>query len=591
MNHFNSKMICDDGDTTEHSSDDIAQICIEGGLIEENGPEWYRWVNDTIQEATFSLIHDKERLTCMKYELASYLFHNLEYYELEQNLFLIANLFIDGDVVKHGESLGIGRQIELSRLYLQVGMRAIESSSSDAASSFLNVALQLLPQLERWTTHYELSLDLYSVAAQAEYCNGNFDAMTLYCDEVTGQRDRPLLDKQRVYNALLDSIAVRDGAEKASHLCLDLLSKIGCKPPKMGTGVFIKLGIMRSKTALKNWKEPSQYCVMIEPKMRWASVLLDKLLTFYFVSESPKLPFPVLKSTRWTEKYGVCESLLPAFASAGLLLAAYTGDFDAGAAYANRTIDLQEKFGSEASLARTYLVAYGLVLPWTTPYGTCRDQLLKGYCVGLKSGDIDNAFWCCLSSLCFSLLLGSPLKRLGVLLESCLLQLQRLNQVKHVEMAFSCFRLVLKLTGSEATRHDWVGETSYDDIEQLPCFHAFQLYVMFFSNKHRAIAEHVEQHVDRYSQKHFAGAGLVEANTFLGALSCLTMARDSGDAKYVKMARNLSEKVKTWTDKGVSKRATEFGSGSDLLGSTSFSHALPCFFICSTQTSFNTGLY
>lgn len=341
-----------------------------------------------------SLVEPQE-LEQMQFLVGQRLLDELSPDDLERNLFVVVALLNTGVTSDSCEAAGLmnaERNLQISELNLRAGKKAIQSSLFLPSVAYLNQGIALLPQ-NHWQSHYELSLELYSVAAQAEYSIGNFEQMQHHCDAVISQQDRPLLDKRRVYNAMLDSIGAQDRMGDAAKLCVEILAKLGCKFPKYGAAFCTIAGLMRTIHA-KRQRTPemiAKYKTMTDPAKIWAMNLLDKLFTFWYQDKNDNVPLAILKSQRWTIKYGVCDVSMPNFASVGFMLGAFLADFDGGEIYAKHALELLEKSGSEAIKSRTLLVAYGSNLHWKIPFNDCVKPLLEGYNVGMKMGDVESA--------------------------------------------------------------------------------------------------------------------------------------------------------------------------------------------------------
>mmetsp|Transcript_107572 Transcript_107572/g.160908 ORF Transcript_107572/g.160908 Transcript_107572/m.160908 type:complete len:1276 (-) Transcript_107572:23-3850(-) len=534
----------------------VAEICLEEGLIEANGAEWYRWKHDTFQEATLSLVGNEGILASLQFELARFLFDKLACFELDESLFIVANLFTRGGIRDRKNSFDGTYLVEVAKFFLRAGKKAAQYSTFDLAASYLNTGIDLLPKLGCWSMYYELSLDLYSSAAQAAFSEGDYDAMQTHCDEVIDQQNCPLLDKRRVYHVMLDSVAARGTAENAASFCLELLSKLGCKIPKSSHTLRTTAGLMKVKMSIGKFKreDPSKYGVMQDPSKLWAMKLMDKLLTFLYLDGSPMIPLVILKSLRWTEKYGTSDWSMPAIASIGFMLSAFMQDFSGGETYVNRALGLQEKSRSQTALPKTYLVAYGLVLHWTTPYSVCRKHMLKGYSIGLKNGDTELALACSMFSVWFSLFSGNALERVSSDIESHLVPCQKLNDAGEQSVLIT-LEAIQKLRMGNIAERDLLScaSISREEVARLnlhPTLHFFQLYMDFYFADYQAVVEFIEKNGDQYFEKALPGLPMIATFVFMGAFSFLSLARETGSSKYEKSAKAYTKKIKTWVDKG-----------------------------------------
>lgn len=87
------------------------------------------------------------------------------------------------------------------------------------ASKFARKGIQLLPRT-RWNDYYELTLSLFSLAAEVEAINGNYERVVLYIEEIIN-KGRCLEDKLRAYAALIRSMGQQDNLEEATTVGID----------------------------------------------------------------------------------------------------------------------------------------------------------------------------------------------------------------------------------------------------------------------------------------------------------------------------------------------------------------------------------
>eukprot|EP00957_Ditylum_brightwellii_P056537 4286413-Ditylum_brightwellii.AAC.1 len=64
----------------------------------------------------------------------------------------------------------------------------------------------MLPS-DKWDSHPEMAVKLYSLAAEAERLLGRHSKMDIYCKEVLAQKSISTLQKKDVYLAKLDMMA------------------------------------------------------------------------------------------------------------------------------------------------------------------------------------------------------------------------------------------------------------------------------------------------------------------------------------------------------------------------------------------------
>jgi hypothetical protein len=92
-------------------------------------------------------------------------------------------------------------------------------------------------------------------------------------------------------------------------------------------------------------------------------------------------------------KYGIDVNSPAAFAIFGFIKV-LTGDFKTGNAFSKRALMLLYKLESSKTVeSRVIYLVYFMVGPWTKPLQSSLPFLLKGYKVGLETGDSESAMW------------------------------------------------------------------------------------------------------------------------------------------------------------------------------------------------------
>lgn len=299
-------------------------FCAKEGLIERSDPEGgrYRWVHDKIQEAAMDLVEAPDELSFLRYRMGCILLRSLDEDELNKMIFIVTNL-LNEDI---GSCWTTGDlPFEIAEMNLRAGKKAIAFASFEQAAVYLQRGIEWLPG-DHWIERYELSLELYSSAAEALYALGGASPMEFYCNEVIRQ-DRPLLDKMRAYHVLIDALGNKLLLTKTIDMIVSVLSQLGCHFPKRGLLLYVLCGLLRVKITTRKLtvEKLSQLKEMDDRSKMEAMRLLDKLATFTFIAKSDLLPLAILKSFRWSLEFGICCNSPPAFATVGLILSTALG--------------------------------------------------------------------------------------------------------------------------------------------------------------------------------------------------------------------------------------------------------------------------
>lgn len=378
-----------------------------GSLDDESSR--FAWAHDKIQEAAGLLIPVEEN-SRFKFRIGQTLQKEMNEKSLDEHIFLVINLLNESST----ESLSEPLRLQLAKLNLQATRKAVASSAFSSAAKYASKGIDNLP-VDRWTNHYQLSLDLYSSAAESHEVIGKDDAMKTYCDEIL-QRDCPLLDKVLVYNVLVSQIANSGKHVEAVDLCLEILDSLGCKFPKSTAGrLFATLGgLMKAKMSVQSRTkdEIESLAIMQEPAKIEIMKLLDKLITYSHLCGSDICALAILKSTQLTLKHGVSAVSSPAFASTATIITGALGDLKGGYKMGVYAVQMEEKLQTRSSLSRTKFISGCFAFSWMQPWATACKVLLESYDEGMHSGDTESATFAILTHAFLSGMSGRPLKQI-----------------------------------------------------------------------------------------------------------------------------------------------------------------------------------
>eukprot|EP00957_Ditylum_brightwellii_P045390 3440621-Ditylum_brightwellii.AAC.1 len=101
-------------------------------------------------------------------------------------------------------------------LNLRAGEKAMSLSTFLISASYLKAGIDVLPE-SHWGKHYDLSLQLYSLYAEAEYCIGNFQEVG-HATGVVIKQAKSFENKLRVYATLMKSLAAQNKLQDAIHI-------------------------------------------------------------------------------------------------------------------------------------------------------------------------------------------------------------------------------------------------------------------------------------------------------------------------------------------------------------------------------------
>ena len=312
--------------------------------------------------------------------------------------------------------------------------------------------------------------------------------------------------------------------------------------------------------------------MMTDPVRLEQMALVDRLISFCYLTRSPLLACSVFRALHWTFEYGLSKFSPPAFAMTGVILGAVVGDLNGAAVYGKYAMTMLNRLdlaSSKAVGSRTGFIVHNLVLHWTQPARSMLKPLLRGYEMGLLSGDTSSANWCINAYIAQSLVSG---RNLAVLEEDCQVYCTQMAGMNVVSILNSCsisWQLVLNLMGRDKNTTKLTGRAlpEHTHCQESNGFFTSLLNVQesmlcgYFGDHERGAALAIER--GNTFQKSNPGSAFSTSDAFHRCLSLLAMVRKrkegeegavdltrSMEVKYVKSAKEAYGQIKKWAGQG-----------------------------------------
>jgi predicted ATPase len=539
---------------------ELLAACIEEGLIEpgalDRGVETYQWVHDKIQETAFTLLSDED-IQALKFRMGIVLLEGLGEHDLDRYIFTVVDLLS----AEASDQQSFEDPVEIAKLYLRAGVKTVENSAFDQAGGYLARGIDLLPA-GHWNTNSDLSLELFSVAAQADFCSGNFDRMSTYCDEVVRQDSITLVDKRRVYNAIIDAKCC-ECTVLAHDICREILTMVGVYFPRFAVTFHVICGMVNLKGTLKKATDlPSLLSDVpdMDDEMKlWTMVLLDKFATYAYLSKSPLLPLAIFKGFHMSLTDGVTFISPVMFSLVGLSLAAFVQDYKGGADFADEAVAMLKRVkGSRQVEARVLMVIHGFVLHWQRPIQLSTKPLLTAYEGGMAIGDTESASWSAIMYIEFTLRSGGVLDDV---LADCVFygeQMRDVKQLNSLDTLCQLWQALLHLTGANPFNGKLSGDVANPGIalrhEHFFATHyRWQMYVAFVLGEYELVYDTIiktKQHKHFYEEILPGTLGICHLYAYNG-LAMISLFRDKKQRKFLRLAKKFTSKIHGFALAGV----------------------------------------
>ncbi|CAB9521995.1 Transcriptional regulator [Seminavis robusta] len=515
----------------------------------------YQWIHDSVREGALALL-PRDTLSELKGQLGRQLYKSLSGEELESVTFMMANLLHDGPATTDK-----AERIVFARINLEAAQKATHVSAFSTAAQYATRGIDLLP-VEKWETHVDLTLELYTIAAITEDKAGLRESVDARYQEVAARDDIPLASKLEIYVSQIRSLCATTDRNDGIELTMAVLEQQGIKFPKTTAGrMFSTINLLLK--VKKKCRELTVTDLAQLPEMEYADILKMKLLhhlaIYCYASEQYGIimPLAVLTSASLSFKHGVSMFAPPNLATLGVVFAGVMHDYQLGGKMGYLAMNLleQRNFGSTASY--TIFTVYQFLRCWLDPLSSCQPQYMRGYECGLVYGDTEFSSFNVFAYITSGFQAGRPLNQLE---SDCRIYAPQLRP--HIARYLSPYWLAfVKLIGCEEQTDPLLGDTeatmSLDDLaERHKDMEAFELSVAALHSRlhaifgdHEAGAELAIERGDDFEKKNPA-LHIAMPETFARGVSLYAMAIKTRHGKYKRHARKVHTTIKKWRKAG-----------------------------------------
>lgn len=369
---------------TEKKEEQIIEYiknAINEGLIVKIGSD-LKFVHDRVRDAAYSLIDKKEK-KLIHYKIGKNLLDNEGKLDNENIIFSITGHL---NMVK--DILNTEEKKKLIDLNLKSGIKAKESTSFDIALSYFKEGMELLEN-DSWILNYEITLELFTNRAEAEYLNGNFTKADEYFELIL-KKTKKELDNVKIYELKILSLASRLKMMEAIHYGIDILKKFGITIPKKPGQMAALPEILKANFRIGK-RDPIELLNLPEMKdlTKLAAVrILMTLGPICYLADTSFVPLISLKIVNLSLKYGNCSSSAFGYATFGFIKCGVFGEIKQGYQLGQLALKLVDKYNDKYLKSEIHYVLGAFINHWIYHTNTVKNILLEGYLLSLETGNI-----------------------------------------------------------------------------------------------------------------------------------------------------------------------------------------------------------
>ncbi|MBD2449721.1 AAA family ATPase [Nostoc sp. FACHB-152] len=374
----------------------------ENLLIQE-----YKFLHDRVQQAAYALI-DESHKQVVHLQIGRNLLENTLTERLSEQIFEIV------DHLNHGIELIFeqSQRYEIARLNLMAGQKALAATAYEAAFNYFNVGLKLLNG-ESWQSVYDLTLALYSEAAQAAYLSGHFDEMHIFVEEVLNHAKTDL-DKLKAYDSQIQACLSQGDPKEALRIGLEVLKLLGVKLVETPSQLDVKAGLTQTASLLtgQEIEDLIDLPEMTTPVALAAIYVLANIVAAAFMVSPALMVLIVCRMVNLSVENGNVTWSSLSYAAYGMTLCGVVQDTELGYRFGKLALSLIERLNDNKGNAKALLVVGSHVMHWREHLRKSLPILVDGYQSGVETGDFEFAAYCAFNFCYYSYFSGQELTEL-----------------------------------------------------------------------------------------------------------------------------------------------------------------------------------
>ena len=387
----------------------------------------YRFLHDRVQQASYSLIPEKQKQKT-HYNIGKLLLQKISPDIIEEQIFEIVNQFNQGtNLIKEQTE-----KDHLAKLNLIACRKARTATAYNAGFEYAQRGLSLLSE-KAWQNQYSITLELYELAADLAFLCGDFEEMEQLINTVLEQANS-LLEKIQVYCIRIQASICQRQLTQAIAITQNLLQQLDITSPITPTQEEIQQSFTEVNKLISNRNiEDLLNLPMMTDRKKIAIVqIIDTVIPATSICGSPLLYFLVALSVKLSIEFGNTESSILTYACYGIIACNMQQDVDTGVKFGQLALELVSKLDAKAVKPKLFDVLAYFILHRKSHLKETLPLVQQGYTIGLEVGNLEFAAYDVLVFCFNSFLCAQPLATLAQetrAYRSMLIQLKQLTVV------------------------------------------------------------------------------------------------------------------------------------------------------------------
>ncbi|CAB9514056.1 serine threonine protein kinase [Seminavis robusta] len=506
----------------------------------------YGFAHDRIKEAAYSLMPEGKERERFRYKCGTVLYEMYENSGLDWMLLAAADhINATTKAVTKGKDA-----IFLTKLNLEAGERCMSVAAFDSVSKYLGHATTYLETINTepvWTHHYDLTLQVYSLRADAELANGNWE-MGYQLSKQVLEHARSIDDKLPTQLSLAMALGRQKSHDESFQLSCSTLQSMGLYPKTtfgVTTGLIRDLMYVKRYFRKKSDDEIRSLPMSSDTRMELATELYGTSMhQCIFLHRINDLVAMTLKGVRLSLQSG---SLFP---QTGRMITTYffvcdaLGDYQGACRFANLGLALAAQNPENSKYGFLLYMRTVFLDSWHKTPKEMSDLYETAYQRNMEAGDYESALIARASSLDHEFLAGTPLALLDIRFqdlikrqEMCVDSLKRVTEQQWLPVRH------LRGTIDTPLNFDSLADFDKDDSDKIyliACFASRLIIAVFWGNYE--FAESILAKAGPVTDKSYTGK---VPRLFFTTIVYSTLYRINGNRSYRKQGKAATSELKS----------------------------------------------
>lgn len=343
----------------------------------------YRFHHDRIQQAAYALIADDQKAQ-FHLQIAQKWYQHMSESERNQHVFELADHFGKGALLVQSGPW----RLTAIQLNLDAAVKAREATAYASELQYLQTAMALISEDDA-RDHYATVFKLLQLRSEAEYFNGNLQAMEQYANQAIDFA-KTELEKAEIYKLLIIQYTVLSRCEDALIVGRIALEKLGVKLPESDFDVafaaereqlYRRLGD-RSVSSLIDLAQAESL------DHRMVLDLLANLIPAAYLVAPELMVVIAIKSVNLSLQRGDDAASVLGYALYGLILGTHFEDLQQGYEWSMLGLKVSHKYEDKNQLCQAIEVLVAHVAHWVKPFDEVQTLEKEGVMAGLAAGNL-----------------------------------------------------------------------------------------------------------------------------------------------------------------------------------------------------------